>query len=356
MKYLIKLKPLDKFFFGREQTFADDNYLAKSHYMPQQTQILGMLRKELLIQHGLLTRKRRGEWVDEHNYDQAKKLVGIERYDIASTNKPDLGTIKSLSPLFLVDKDDALFYFSAKDYGLQLNSVQNNIPELVFRDSQKLYKEKDAKKLHTVLMSKEKTYNIDEVFLLDEQVGIKKNREGGSDDNAFFKKSSYKLKKEFSFAFVLNIDTTLDDAIVSLGGERSLFEMKVIKEHTLCNSYEDKTKEMFKADPVSKLILLSDTYIDERNEDIFNNSSFAITDTVALRTINSKVTKRKSGTKRKDIDQKEYKFQKSITYNFFKQGSVFYSHVDKLEELIKNDNLQTIGYNKYTTIKGESNE
>ena len=30
MKYLVKLKPLDKFFFGREQTFEEDNYFAKS--------------------------------------------------------------------------------------------------------------------------------------------------------------------------------------------------------------------------------------------------------------------------------------------------------------------------------------
>jgi len=208
MKYLIRLKPLDKFFFGRDQTFGDDNYLAKSHYIPQQTQILGMLRKELLIQQGLLTRKRKGEWVDEHHYEKAKNFVGIERFDIAFTNTPDLGVIKSLSPLFLINQHDKLFYFNAKDCGLQLNSVQNNIPELIFRDSQKIYKAKDTKKLYTVLMSKDKTYLLNKTFLEDEQVGIKKNRKGGSDDDAFFKKTSYKLKN-FSFAFVLELDNVI---------------------------------------------------------------------------------------------------------------------------------------------------
>ena len=357
MKYLVKLKPLDKFFFGRDQTFGDDNYFAKSHYLPQQTQILGMIRKELLIQHKLLTRKRQGEWVDEHNHDKAKELVGVERFDISSTKEPNLGAIKRLSPLFLINQEDKLFYFSAKDLGLQLNSVKEKVPEFVFRDTQEeLFNEKDAKKISSLLIAPDKKdFPLEKVFLKDEQVGIKKNRKGGSDDDAFFKKTSYKLNKEFSFAFVLDIDTTLNSSIVSLGGERSLFEMQVIKDHPLCESYEAEIKSIYKSGLVERLILTSDTYIDTTNDEVFNESSFAITDTVAIRTINSKTTRRKNGTKRKNIDEKEYRFQKSITYNFFKQGSIFYNPTTKLiEELIKNENLQKIGYNRYTIIKGES--
>ena len=50
-QYLIKLKPIDKFFFGGEMTFSFDgddseyaSYVIKSNYFPQQTSLLGMLR------------------------------------------------------------------------------------------------------------------------------------------------------------------------------------------------------------------------------------------------------------------------------------------------------------------------
>jgi len=72
MKYLVTLKPLEPFLFGGNQTFGRlgdkeaGNYLVTSRQFPQQTALLGMLRKELMTQAGLLTRKRRGEWVDKH--------------------------------------------------------------------------------------------------------------------------------------------------------------------------------------------------------------------------------------------------------------------------------------------------
>ena len=48
--YLIKLTPLDKFFFGQKKTFGDDNanYFVYSSHFPQQTTLLGLLRYQLL--------------------------------------------------------------------------------------------------------------------------------------------------------------------------------------------------------------------------------------------------------------------------------------------------------------------
>lgn len=48
--YLIKLTPLDKFFFGQKKTFGDDNvnYVVYSSFFPQQTALLGLLRYQVL--------------------------------------------------------------------------------------------------------------------------------------------------------------------------------------------------------------------------------------------------------------------------------------------------------------------
>ena len=50
--YHIKLRPLDKFFFGGEQNFdggKERNYLVHSAYFPQQTALLGLVRHMLLL-------------------------------------------------------------------------------------------------------------------------------------------------------------------------------------------------------------------------------------------------------------------------------------------------------------------
>ena len=58
MSHTILLEPLEPFFFGGSQTFGrlgDENggsYLARSELFPQQSAVLGMLRKELMIQAG----------------------------------------------------------------------------------------------------------------------------------------------------------------------------------------------------------------------------------------------------------------------------------------------------------------
>ena len=59
-KYIVKLTPHDKFFFGGEKNFGqkekkdDDtsitNYFVKSNYFPQQTGVLGFVRHQLLLQ------------------------------------------------------------------------------------------------------------------------------------------------------------------------------------------------------------------------------------------------------------------------------------------------------------------
>jgi len=348
MKYLVTLKPLDKFFFGREQTFGEDNYFAKSVYFPQQTQILGMLRRELLIQNNFLTQKRRGEWVDK-NYNEAQELVGKEQFKIDNSNRQDLGKIEKISELFMLNGNNQLAFISAQDRGILFGQAEELV-EFRFRDTGKLYKEKDANALSALIyVDDAEAYKLEEIFKEDTQVGIQKSYQGSTKDNAFFKKTSYRLNFGFSFAFVLELkdEENLFDAIVTLGAERSQFKMELSKEDPLCESYRDKIEKFYQSDSIDKLILLSDSYIECNHEELLSKVTFAMTESTAIRTINEKMTKRV-----KDIDLTDYKFKKSITYNFFKQGSVFYEP-KALEKLLDNKNLQQIGYNQYIIIKGE---
>ena len=72
MRYKITLKPLQPYLFGGDNTFGEigdkenGTYLVTSRFFPQQSAILGMLKKELMIQNKLLTRKIKGEWVDRN--------------------------------------------------------------------------------------------------------------------------------------------------------------------------------------------------------------------------------------------------------------------------------------------------
>ena len=77
MNYKVTLTPLEPYLFGGDNTFGkigdkeNGTYLVKSRQFPQQSAILGMLKKEIMTQSGVLTRKVRGEWVDKHNKDKA---------------------------------------------------------------------------------------------------------------------------------------------------------------------------------------------------------------------------------------------------------------------------------------------
>jgi CRISPR-associated protein Cmr3 len=73
MKFKITLTPLEPFIFGGDNTFGKlgdkdgGTYLVKSRQFPQQSAILGMIKKQIMTQSEVLTRKVRGEWVDKYS-------------------------------------------------------------------------------------------------------------------------------------------------------------------------------------------------------------------------------------------------------------------------------------------------
>ncbi len=327
MKYLVTLKPLESFLFGGDQTFGalDDknvgSYLFKSREFPQQTALLGMLKKELMIQAGLLTRKRKGEWVDKHKKSQANKLVGVEKFDMLSKTLQDFGSIKSISPLFL--------FKGNKKY---IKKVA--IDKLIYDDG-KLEGYDPKKDIYDNYISVDGNESLSRshIFKAVEQTGNKK----GGEDNSLFKKISYMLINGFKFAFYLELDEELKDSMVTLGADRSSFLMQV-KELDDSLEYQD---------PKGYLTLLSDAYIRLPLE---QHCSFAITSEVSQRNLIGKKSSLKTykDNNGKSTENKKH-FQKSETLYLYEKGSVIINPSNELIEDLKQENLQQIGYNIYTT-------
>lgn len=318
MRYLVTLKPLEPFMFGGNQTFGAlgdkeaGSYLVNSRQFPQQTALLGMVKKELMTQAGLLTRKRRGEWVDEHKKIDAVNLVGKEKLNMFSSKLQDLGVITSISPIFLMQNGQR--YLKKVD-----------IDSFPYVDG-KLENYDPKKDIYDNFVSLDGAKNIssEAIFKAVEQTGNKK----GGKENSLFKKTSYLLKGGFTFAFYLDVETELKSSMVTFGADRSSFMMQV-EETTQTLDYNDKN---------GYLTLLSDAYI---TLDIKEHSAFAITSEISHRNLTNKKHVKKENT-----------FAKSETLYLYEKGSVFIQSLDKpLDKIIENlnnKNLQQVGYNIFT--------
>lgn len=319
MKYLITLKPLEPFLFGGDNTFGkigdkeNGTYLVKSRHFPQQSAILGMLKKEIMTQSGILSRKLRGEWVDKHHWQKANELVGCEKFDITEQTKQNFGIIKKLSPVFLYNNTEK---FIKK---VDIDSYEYN---------NKLLKGYNPKKdIYDNFISLEKNTKLSskDIFKPIEQTG---NKTGGK-ENSLFKKTSYLLRDDFSFAFYLEVDFELSNSIISLGADGSRFKLEVQKSDDSLD-YQDKN---------GYLTLLGDTYI---TLPIKEHCEFAIASEISFRSLQNK----------KHVT-KESKFKKSNRVYLYEKGSVFIKPSQELLNNINNQNCQQIGYNNYT-YKGQN--
>ena len=305
MRYLVTLTPLEPYLFGGDITFGkyadkeEGSYIVKSTLFPQQSAILGMLRKEIMTQAGLLTRKRKGEWVD--NRKEAEKLVSSGKFNIEYNKEQDFKPINKISPVFLLKEDKR--YIKKVDidnYSYKDGKLLEYDPKVDIYDNY-------------ISIDHEDNLKTEKIFKAVEQIGNKK----GGEENSLFKKISYSLNDGFKFAFYLDCNYALKNSIVFLGADRSSFKMEIQESN---DKLEHKDKKGF-------ITLLGDAYIKEDIE-----CEFAITSEVSYRNI------QKTGKG----------FKKSDRYFLYERGSVFLNPT-KLE--IDNKNLQKIGYNIYS--KGE---
>ncbi len=390
-KYLISLKPLEPYFFGNERGFDNKNkevpkeevkkttrnYLVKSNKYPQQTSILGMLRKEILVNQDLLNI----DW----NYTQEQRekmntLIGKYGFNINEDNQ-NFGVIKSISQLFITKKvnEGLEFYItSPKDHNpsenidkytpYKLKSIDNGRTNNGINYILEDYNPKNdlADEIMNIGILKDnriqssteegKIIKSGDIFTSSERVGITKNKEGKKEEDGFYKITHFNLEKGYEFSFIADIEDEkingLDGRtnIVSLGGLQSSFRIlfkKVNKD--LNKDIENRITDICKKssnnqNDLYKIILTSDSYI---NLEKYMNLDLTIAYTVDFRYM---VTKKLKDNKKIYPNDRFKKIP--YKYTFIQRGSVLYTNnISEFEtEINKYKSLIKIGYNKFIVV------
>lgn len=356
-KYLIKLTPLGKYYFGGDMTFTvgtneDDkhniefsSYIIESNKFPQQTSLLGMMRYLLLKKSPEAFSVEKDKIIS----NGAKELIGEKSFSVNTNHEEnDFGKIISLYPCFLM-KNNETYLPVPKDYELE--------PD--FKDSEGIYvynkrsisvpiiEKYDPKEFKEPRYINTKTGEIvleKNIFHKDTRIGINKNHEGKSNEKGFYKQISYRLEKGFCFSFMIDTEFDLSackQEIVSLGGDSSMFRLE-------CCDYGNKDVTLPDYEKINvdkklnktKVVLLSESFITIND---LENTCFQIAGTVPLRFIESNIN-----TQNYNILNKEANRGKK--YQMYEKGSVFYFNDENkadefINKIMKKKEFKQIGYN-----------
>lgn len=346
--YLITLTPLEPFFFGGEHTFGEgeqSRYFAKSELFPQQSALLGMLRKAILNKKNIMTLHKKGEWIDSRkkefaatnaNYKEAVRLVGKGKFDYL--NDFDTGVLKNISPLFIL-KDKNSYFIDAKDASFTPRYDEHATMRIKGSDQPTLlfdgYNAKNPTSLK--FRSKNEVLQLSKLYTSVQTVGIKKSKNGKTLENAFFTKESFILQDNAKFAFLLEAHEDmhfLNNTLLTLGADRSSFMLQISQTD---QSFETIHQDIFKPKPAfDRLVLLSETLLDQK---VYDLCEFILGDRKPMRYMISK--------------KKEW--AKSRRYFLLQRGTVIYTKEhEKLTKALSIKHLQKTGINKFSTLKGDA--
>lgn len=357
-KYLVKLMPLGKFFFGGDMTFKVNNketafssYIIHSFMTPQQTSILGMMRFLILSND---TEAFDGKENCIKDLNKANELIGKKGFAVDTKLHAPVNyqTIQKIGPCFLLDiRSQKAFFRAAKDIDLQveksklvhatINMRTFQIPDIKIVDGGKShpFTGKDSLQGYYVSLDGEK-YTEEKLFIEDSRIGINKSYSGKTESEAFYKQISYRLMKNFCFAFEVEVSDSIDltaynKQIVKLGADDSSFVFEAERVDKI--EYPVVKEEL-------KTVLLSDTYLPDLSA---CNFQFAITEVRPFRFLSIE-----NSTDAKNYNVKYKSFRSEKRYDLYRAGSVFYfenkddkakfcSLIDKYAE------FKQIGYNQY---------
>jgi len=366
--YLLKIKPVEHFFFGVEKVGNLGNrktYYLETTEFPQQTSILGLLRYILLLKEEKLSK----DFSSDHD---VIKLIGSDSFP--GNPKTGYGKIKTLSPVFIVDSSNTAYFARPQDWGYQFIKKDVGCKVCYGSDNTKLdfmpfldgYKAKDGIEQYLisskgesiplwydtetgkgVLRKKAKAGNqkMPERFL--EKSACEKEKADAKNE-AYYKQEFLYMDNKYSYACVveINIDDLQDfKTVLPFGGERSSFAIsfELLKDAISVDQY------YFSLQPQNdylKIELLSDAYVEQS---ILDHAIFAVCDTIGFRNLKTKTSTKSYSRISSKASDHSAKF--SIQLQLLKRGSVlFFDSVEMLqqaEEKLKNDTFTTIGYNKY---------
>lgn len=365
-KYLVKLLPLGKFFFGGDMAFKVNNketafssYIIHSFMTPQQTSILGMMRFLILSKVN-----DKSVFSVERNcindVEKANGLIGNSGFVISPNHcANDYKSVLKIGPCFVLDTQTGKSYFKgAGDLDLQIDNRTNGIdatingkscqiPIINIQDGDKmrLFTGKDFLPHYYQTIKGEKLKE-EKLFKEDSRIGINKSYSGKTESEAFYKQISYRLSESFCFAFEVEVADSINLAdekyqkqIVKLGADDSSFVFEAEKTDGINYPVWGSEK---------KVVLLSDTYLTDLSK---CELSFAITEIRPFRFLFFKNnTDAQSYNVVNVIKDKSYYPAKR--YDLYQAGSVFYfrnvadknqfcRHIDSFAE------FKQIGYNHY---------
>ncbi len=387
--FLIKLRPVDAYFFGGERTFNtedDTNYFVRSNYFPQQTALLGLLRYEILRYHGLLNQP----------VSATKDLIGTQGFVVPQKEKEkniaDFKYIHSISPVFIryeVEGVDAKNYIvQAKDYGYEKeedNPKERKVVPLKiqFKGSTKAKTSRKLTHLPTIENYKAKEgladllieanggenwkyFDFDNekkdeahngIFIKESRIGIQKNRKEAPEEGGFYKQEFVKLSKGYYFAFFAELETDdlgspyLQEGLVNFGGEGSAFLLSFSKspKEDFENLFTKQTIHRKDRTNGQALVLTSNAYAPSS---IYEYCDFAISHTVNFRNI---IT-----PSQRDVDfsfskmayvKKTGSRYKSNKFNLLQRGSIFYGiNLSDLKAELEKEAFRQIGYNYFIML------
>lgn len=277
MKYLLTFKPLKNFFFGNDKTFSDD-YLAISEYFPQNTQLLGAIRLFIAEQNKLMHIHKNGKYSNEP--EKLKKLIGTagsKDFDINS----DLGMIQNISQMFLVSEDLSDAYFPApfdievSDDGVKYYELSNIENDYFLQN----YNAKNAstqklgnnlfwsKYINKEQLAKDDIKEFEAIFIPHYQVGIGLENKK-TIDGAFYSKTDYQLNDKFLFGCLMELDEPIiNDGIIQIGAENSLFELKIIPlEATKLQNHSIVSQLFHEPQKGDKVVAISEVILENTKE------------------------------------------------------------------------------------------
>lgn len=383
-KYLIKLTPLEPYFFGGERTFGfgkntkqKQPYYIVSEKVPSQPTLFGTLRYLVLAQNHAL--------INQVNSNNAENLVGKESFSfdraIRHTNfEPEckiknaaeqcssvwefqkaqtmikaeyerlqqaFGVINKISPLFLI-KDGVWYVRTPFNHnpGDKYTPNQSYTPFTMgnIPGSDKIYPIDYHSKNgygggYISLDDKLKIVSDDNIFSSVVRTGIDSRRtdKDYDDKSSFFKKERKMLEKDFSFAFIAEVLDFLHEetTVVFMGQDKTPFRCEITQTDV---DLIKKVQDAFKGrNACSIQYALSDVMCLEEKFPSDEKFGYYIADTRVIRNLESNMKAKSYYAQLKKSDK---------LYRIINSGSVFYTDVENLNS----EALEVIGMNVMVTI------
>lgn len=382
--YLIKLFPIERFFFGSDQTFGKDNenYFVRSIYFPQQTTLLGTLRYYLLQQNNQLN-----EYGKTKSDGEEKRLIGNMGFSAEIKDEANFGIIKKLSPVFITGPDGE-YMVQSREYGynpkedeisrekqlelmpLILNKRKGSTSfgsnEIYYLDGltskteipDLLVNVKTGRIRHFDFKDELSNDPMNGIFIPNEQVGIRKPRKEDIDKKkGFYKQIGYTMKPDYGFAFYAEINPNvekgdkIEPGLVKMGTDQSWFRVeREIQDGEIESHILRLTRNLYNRfnKLENKIVLLSDTYIDR---DFYNSPTIPLASvaTVSFRYLETNPPK--EVPPEYIFKRAELKLWKTTKFRtLLKKGSVLFlaNDADKqqlIQQIKSNKAFRQIGYN-----------